>query len=161
MAVRKQTNYKIPQELYDEIQAKALAEGRTATDVVIQGLSQYVGHNLSTKFGESEVPEDNIESVSERLQRLEEKLSDPQFRTYGNGIGIHVATGTSNPARISACYRGETDKILTAITAITSAMQDIQAQMQNFQTQMEDMRNRVSTIESRYKLNGSSRTDIP
>ncbi len=69
--MRKQTNYKLPEELIAALQEKAAAERITATDLVIEALSDFLGFSPQ---GEAPRIAPSINEIAERLKEIEERL---------------------------------------------------------------------------------------
>lgn len=99
--MRKQTNYKLPEELIAALQEKAVAERTTSTDLVIQALNSF----LSNSEGDASrildsIPDlvHRIESLTERLNKLESNKSinfmynSPLSEARGIHIGIDSDT---------------------------------------------------------------------
>jgi hypothetical protein len=68
--MRKQTNYKLPEELVIALQERAAAERTTATDLVIQALNSF----LSNSSEEVSRIAPSISDIGERVEQLKERL---------------------------------------------------------------------------------------
>lgn len=70
--MRKQTNYKLPEELITALQEKAAAERVTATDLVIQALNTFL--EINQEEGSHIAP--SIAELANKVERLEKKLKE-------------------------------------------------------------------------------------
>lgn len=69
--MRKQTNYKLPEELITALQEKAAAERVTATDLVIQALNTFLEINQEKRPHIA----NSIAELANKVERLEKKLN--------------------------------------------------------------------------------------
>jgi outer membrane murein-binding lipoprotein Lpp len=70
--MRKQTNYKLPEELIAALQEKAATERVTATDLVIQALNTFLGINQE----EGSHIAISIAELANKVEKLENKLKE-------------------------------------------------------------------------------------
>lgn len=74
--MRKQTNYKLPEELITALQEKAVAERTTSTDLVIQALNSF----LSNSSGDASRISDSIPDLVHRIDTLTQRLNELEFK---------------------------------------------------------------------------------
>ncbi|MBG1268709.1 hypothetical protein [Nostoc sp. WHI] len=69
--MRKQTNYKLPEELITALQERAAVERTTSTDLVIQALNSFLSNS------EADVPRisDSIPDLVQRIEQLTQRLN--------------------------------------------------------------------------------------
>jgi len=71
---RSQMNFKLPDELIEALKHKAVEQGSTATDLVIQGIRLVLGLEPS---GIDKSVDNSIDTgIYEQLQRIEERIDN-------------------------------------------------------------------------------------
>lgn len=137
--MRKQANYKLPEELIEAIQDRAAHERTTATDLVIEALNSYLG--LSPE-GESSRIGISIAEIVNRLQSVEESLGKIQT---GNRCGdmhqnlsdIYI-DGSGAAAKVTECL----------MSAFTPVLEELQKQNQELQRQNQELRAHIAALEA-------------
>lgn len=133
--MRKQTNYKLPEELIAALQEKAAAERITATDLVIQALNKFL--EINQEEG-SHIPY-SIAELANKVEILEKKLKEIEFHknvqfmhkshlSEANNIGIYV------------------DSVMTADK--TRDFDGLVKKFEEVAQQNQDLRVRVDSLES-------------
>jgi predicted nucleic acid-binding Zn-ribbon protein len=136
--MRKQTNYKLPEELIAALQEKALVERTSATDLVIQALNNFLDVNPEKEGARIvySIPElgSEIEKIKQRLDEIEASKqlhfmsNSPHWES--NAIDIRIDSDTTS----------DNDSVKN-ITVLTSKLKELG-------DENKDLRERVKALEA-------------
>jgi len=76
--MRKQTNYKLPEELITALQERAAVERTTSTDLVIQALNSF----LSNSEADVSRISDSIPDLVQRIEQLTQRLNELEAKKH-------------------------------------------------------------------------------
>lgn len=76
--MRKQTNYKLPEELITALQERAAVERTTSTDLVIQALNSF----LSNSEPDVSHISDSIPDLVQRIEQLTQRLNELEAKKH-------------------------------------------------------------------------------
>lgn len=103
--MRKQTNYKLPEELITALQEKAAAERTTATELVIQALNSFLGYSEKDVFRIAPSIHDLVKRIEELTARLDRLETNKQVSFMHNSpfseakeIEVRIDSDTVNPS---------------------------------------------------------------
>jgi hypothetical protein len=150
--MKKQVNYKLPEELIEALQQRATVERTTATDLIIQGMSEFLG--LANPEEQPLKATPSIYSIVGRLEEIEERLSKIEDNGRFNFMYQSLSEASDIEIRIEGEATKPTERIVELekqVANLTKIVEEVLAQKNQNQVLQELEKDESDrTITSRY-----------
>ncbi|BAY28148.1 hypothetical protein NIES2100_79770 (plasmid) [Calothrix sp. NIES-2100] len=134
--MKKQANFKLPEELITALQDKAAEERTTATDLVIQALNSFLGNpEEGSSIGNTSIG-NNIYDIADCVEGLKARLD--KLEANKSFYFMHNSASESNNIDI----RIESDSVIPyseAVVFLESKVEEIEAQNKNLESKLEEL----------------------
>jgi predicted nucleic acid-binding Zn-ribbon protein len=129
--MKKQVNFKLPEELIKTLQERAAQERLSATDLVIQGMSLFLG--IVDPSQQPSQPSLSLSDIAERIEVIEERLDKIEAAGRFNFMYQSLSQASDIDIRIDSEAVELTeriDKLEQQIVNLTQILEEVQAQNQ-------------------------------
>lgn len=143
--MKKQANFKLPEELITALQDRAAAERTSATDLVIQALNSFLGNpEEGSSIGNTSIG-NNIYDIADCVEGLKARLD--KLEANKSFYFMHNSASESNNIDI----RIESDSIIPnseEVLSLESKLKELEAQNKKLLDSVAALQDRIAALEA-------------